>query len=458
MLSDSRGLAITCSDQGALDIYDQALTDLWNYRLNAPKVLKGALEKDPDFPMAHVVRGYIMSMLESVVVRPKMIASVEAARGHLAADAKRERLHTDALEGLATGNIDRACQSWENILAEFPHDLLALKMHHHTAFWTGRSYAIRNTVLGVYDAWEESIPGFSFVSAMMCFAHEECGDYATAEPYGRRAIEMNGDDLWAIHAVAHVLEMQGRLDDGIALLERDPNEWADRNPFQGHNWWHLALFALEKGDYDFVLKTYDERVITSNTEFFLDIQNGASLLKRLELLGVNVGDRWQSLADYAEQQIGDHVLSFTDLHSFMTLATLGKTEITQRYIDSLHNFATQPNNYCASITEPLVIPICEGIAAYESGDHEAAVSKLWPLRDRWAGIGGSHAQRDIFTQILIDAAINAGQLHRARSLLAQRTTLRSNSKGSLEKYASVLEHLGLAEKAEHARRQASSIH
>ena len=458
MLHDARGLRITCANQQALDIYDQALTDLWNYRINAPKVLKGAFEHDPEFPMAHIARGYVMSMLESVVVRPKMLAGVGAAREKLAADATRERLHCDALEGLATGNIDSACSSWENILCEFPHDLLALKMHHHTAFWTGRSYAIRNTVLGVYDAWEESIPGFSFVSAMMCFAHEECGDYETAEPYGRRAIEMNGDDLWAIHAVAHVLEMQGRLDDGIRLIERDPDEWADRNPFQGHNWWHLALFSLEKGDFDTVLKIYDERIVTANTEFFLDIQNGASMLKRLELLGVDVGDRWQDLAEYAERQIDDHVLSFTDLHSFMTLAALGKQDVAARYIASLHEFAKSENNYCASITEPLVIPICEGVAAYESGDYDTAVEKLWPLRNKWAGIGGSHAQRDIFTQILIDAALNAGQLHRARNLLAQRVTLRSNSKGSWEKYADVLSRLNLDDKAADARRQADNVH
>jgi len=58
MLCDSRGLPITCSNAEALEIYDSALTDLWNYRMAAPKVLKGALELAPDFPMALIVRGY----------------------------------------------------------------------------------------------------------------------------------------------------------------------------------------------------------------------------------------------------------------------------------------------------------------------------------------------------------------------------------------------------------------
>ena len=457
MLTDSRGLQITCSSQTALDGYESALLDLWNYRIKAPKTLKAALEHDGDFAMGHILRGYIMSMLESVIVRPKMLESVAHAREQLDEDSVRERLHADALEGLATGNINGACEAWESILASFPHDLLALKMHHHVSFWTGRSYVIRNTVMGVFDAWDESMAGFSFVLGMMCFGLEECGDYAQAEPYGRRAIDMNGDDLWAIHSVAHVLEMQGRLDEGITLIDRDPQLWADRNPFQGHNWWHLALFALEKGDYDFVLKTYDELIITSNTEFFLDIQNGASLLKRLELLGVNVGSRWDGLAEYAEKQIGDHVLSFTDLHSCLTLAVTSNDDAVERYLASLRTFAATPNNYSASITSRLIIPMCEGMIAFEKGDFDEAVRLLWPLRDNWTDIGGSHAQRDLFAQILLDATIGAKRYDMAQTLLSQRLTLRPKSVGGWQKYAQVLQAAGDTDKANVAALRAQCI-
>ncbi|MDA0822313.1 MAG: hypothetical protein O3C28_07805 [Proteobacteria bacterium] len=457
MLTDSRGLDITCANQQALAIYESSLLDLWNYRLRAPKILKTVFEHDPEFPMAHIVRGYILSMLESTVVRPKMLDSVVQARQSLDGSATRERLHADALEGLATGDINHACACWESILVNYPHDLLALKMHHHTSFWTGRSYVIRNTVTGVFDAWDVSIPGYSFVLGMMCFGFEECGDYARAEPYGRRAIDMNGDDLWAIHSVAHVLEMQGRLDDGIALLNRDPEQWADRNPFQGHNWWHLALFALEKGDYDFVLKIYDERVITSNTEFFLDIQNGASLLKRLELQGVNVGTRWDGLTEYAEKQIGDHVLSFTDLHTCLALAAKGKSDVLNQYLNSLHAFAETPNNYSASITKPIIIPMCEGLIAFESGNFELAVERLWPLREQWTAIGGSHAQRDVFTQVLIAAALGAKRYRYAQTLLSQRLTLRPQSFGGWTKYAEVLNALGRKGEAERALLRAQII-
>ena len=369
MPTDVRGLDITVTNVEALTEYDTVLTDLWNYRLAAPKNLKHVLELDPDFPMAHVVRGYIMSMLETVAVRPKMLASASHAREHLAADARRERLHCDALEGLATGNLERACAAWEAILADSPHDLLALKMHHHSTFWTGRSYVIRNTVAGVFDLWDESVPGYSFVLGMLAFALEECGDYAQAEAFGRRSIDLNPDDLWAIHSVAHVMEMQGRLDEGIALIDRPVEQWADRNPFQGHNWWHLALFALEKGAYDFTLDVYDNRILTANTEFFLDVQNGASLLKRLELLGVDVGDRWEPLAEYARKRVEDHVLAFTDLHSLMALASADDQETAQAYINALESFAHTPDNYSASLMADVVVPMCEGVLAFENEEY-----------------------------------------------------------------------------------------
>ncbi|MEM7543181.1 MAG: hypothetical protein AAF384_16580, partial [Pseudomonadota bacterium] len=251
---------------------------------------------------------------------------------------------------------------------------------------------------------------------------------------------------------------QGRLDEGITLLDRDPAEWADRNPFQGHNWWHLALFELEKGNHDRVLEIYDQLVITSNTEFFLDIQNGASLLKRLELQGVDVGERWDGLVEYAEKQIGDHVLSFTDLHSCVALAAVKNTDALERYVVSLESFAATPDNYSASITGDYVLPICKGVIAFENGEYEQAVEHLWPLRDQWSPIGGSHAQRDIFTQILIDATINAKQFDRAQTLLSQRLTIRPNSVGGWKKYAEVQNALGKAERASYASARAAGIH
>ena len=232
MLTDVRGLDITVTNAEALAEYDKVLTDLWNYSSAAPKNLKRVLELDPDFPMAQVVRGYIMSMLETVAVARKCWPMRHSPANILRLTPAANVCIVTHWEGLATGNLERACAAWEAILADYPYDLLALKMHHHSTFWTGRSYVIRNTVAGVFDLWDESIPGYSFVLGMLAFGLEECGDYAQAEAFGRQSIDLNPDDLWAIHSVAHVMEMQGRLDEGIAFIDRPVDQWADRNRFK----------------------------------------------------------------------------------------------------------------------------------------------------------------------------------------------------------------------------------
>ena len=134
-----------------------------------------------------------------------------------------------------------------------------------------------------------------------------------------------------------------------------------------------------------------------------------------------------------------------------------RSDVLDRYLASLRSFASTPDNYSASITDRIVIPMCEGVIAFENGDFEQAVECLWPLRDQWSPIGGSHAQRDIFTQILIDATIGAKQFSRARTLLSQRLTLRPQSVGSWNKYAQVQQALGNAERAKYAAARAATI-
>ena len=54
------------------------------------------------------------------------------------------------------------------------------------------------------------------------------------------------------------------------------------------------------------------------------------------------------------------------------------------------------------------------------GDFDRAVELMLPVRSRLKRIGGSHAQRDVFQQLFITAAIKGGRLRLARETLSER--------------------------------------
>jgi tetratricopeptide (TPR) repeat protein len=277
---------------------------------------------------------------------------------------------------------------------------------------------------------------------MEAFGLEETGHYSEAERRGRLAVELEPRDAWAQHAVAHVLEMQGRLEEGVSFLAQPYGSWDDRNPFRQHLWWHTALFPLELGQYDRVLELYDRAIRSEPSEFYLDIQNAVSLLFRLEWCGVDVGARWGELADVAEKHIDDHVLAFTDVHHMLALCRDGRLPKARELLTSLRAFAPTPENGTAATMEPAAIPVAEAILAYAAGEYGTAVDRLVASRYRWPVVGASHAQRDLFTLLLIAAAEKSGRAVLARALLAERVELKPHSVASWLRYADALEELG----------------
>jgi hypothetical protein len=149
MQADSRGLALTTSNEVAAKHVDQAVSDYLDYRVTASGHVKAALDADPGFALAQCFRGYFLLMLENRAVLPKVQQTLDGIRPNLGAITRRERLHASALEAWAAGDIMKACFHWEEILADYPLDLLALKLHHTMAFYTGRSQVMRSVVASV---------------------------------------------------------------------------------------------------------------------------------------------------------------------------------------------------------------------------------------------------------------------------------------------------------------------
>jgi hypothetical protein len=279
---------------------------------------------------------------------------------------------------------------------------------------------------------------------MHAFGLEESGAYEQAERTGRRAVEINAGDAWAVHAVAHVMEMQGRLEEGVAWTSDTEAGWRGCNNFGFHVWWHRALFLLELGRHDAVLDLYDRSIRAESTEEYLDIVNATALLWRLEDEGVDVGRRWDELADRAEGRTRDHLLAFVDAHFMMALAAGNRADAAKTMLQSM---AAAPAGTEQAVFREVGAPLCEAILAYRAKDYARAADLLLPVRYGIRRLGGSHAQRDVFARMLIESAIRSGRLKLARALLAERGAAKPNSTWTARRYAHVLDAIGAHERS-----------
>jgi tetratricopeptide (TPR) repeat protein len=296
-LRDFHNLPITTDSDVAAEAFNRTIASYLKYRIDTPDHLKATQEADPEFALAHCCRGYftLLTYKQANVAAAKQ--AHQAASETLQGASAREHAHVTALGNWMAGDLDRTIAIWEEILADHPTDVLAMRLAHFNNFWLdGRKQCVKS-IERIERHWDASLPGYGTLSRS-AFAHEECGDYETAERHGRAAIEIDAADVWATHAVAHVFEMQGRRDEGIAWLGQLEPNWTSAHNIVHHLWWHRALLHLEQSEIDAVLDLYDRHfrnlaapLVVAQPDLYIDIQNAASMLFRLERHGVDVGDR-----------------------------------------------------------------------------------------------------------------------------------------------------------------------
>ena len=459
MHRDQHGIEMTAASAEAVRHFDATILHFLGVRNDTGDRLKAAFQADPDMPMAHIARGCFMKLFCSAALEAKARDSLaQAERLTAAGGTDREKRHVAALGAWCGGDIAGATDIWNDILLDYPRDVLALRLGHFTHFYMGDSAGMRDAVQRVLPYWSEAHPAYGFVLGMSAFGFEETAHYGAAERDGRRAVELNPRDIWATHAVAHVMEMQGRWPDGVAWLgDLSPN-WAECNNFRYHAWWHKCLFHMEAGQPEEALLLYDKEVrADTESDDYLDLSNAIALLWRLDELGADTGDRWAELADKSEGKIGDHFFAFHDAHYMIALGKDGRFAKARELLRSMKDAARRTDTTEAAVFSEVGLPLCRAILAIADGDHATGLSLLAPIRREIYRIGGSHAQRDLFVRMLVSAALAAGAYRYARAVLAERTALRPESAWAWERTADAVDGMGDAPAAAAARARAAEV-
>lgn len=414
----------TGADAKAIAAYEIAVYNVAAHRPAAPEALASALAADPGFIAAHALKGFGSVLLGRAEMLPAARNAASLARDSLDArgGTPSERALVEALEHAVKGNLLAAAARLDARLTEEPRDFLVVKLAHALRFMGGDGHGMLASTSAVLGAWSPSTPGYGFLLGCHAFGLEEAGQYAAAESIGLQAVRHEPWDAWALHAIAHVYEMEDRTTEGIDWLGQHRPIWAKCNNFAFHMAWHLAIFHLAQGRHDLALALYDKEVRPTPTDDFRDVANAVSLLWRLRQEEIDVGDRWSELHTIAMNRRQDTTLIFASLHHLFTHLAVGDQTGAQDLLDAISDRAAA----CMGDQSHVAAEIGQHLAhiVVRAHSNTSLRQEFSGLANRLAQLGGSHAQRDVFLRTLAMVSAESGDYISAEGILAFRRQLK----------------------------------
>jgi hypothetical protein len=423
-IKDDLGLAHSGASASSLAHYRRALHQFACYIEDPLASVEAALAESPDFVMAHALKAYLHLLGTEPAAIPVAADCLATAR-KLPANA-RERGHLAAIGQMLDDQWHRAGRTLEDVAIDHPRDSLALQAGHLCDFYVGNSRLLRDRIARALPAWSPSMPGYHAILGMHAFGLEEMADYARAEAQGRTAVELEPRNGWAWHAVAHVMEMQCRTRDGIDWLRAGSDVWSADSFFKVHLWWHLALYHLELGEIDEVLALFDGPIHGERSPVVLDMIDASAMLWRLHLRGINVGQRWATVADGWQPIATAGNYAFNDVHAVMAFVGAQRPDSVAAVLETQQR-VLQGKGDNAAFTRDVGQPLALAIKAFGQGRYDECVRLIRDIRGIAHRFGGSHAQRDLLDLTLIEAALRSGQQALATALCAERLTTRGHS-------------------------------
>ena len=398
-------LDVTTDSSAAIAAIDHFVDQALSYGNAAEAAILRAIAADPTCAIAHAYAAAYYLSHECKAGWQQATPYLQAAQRYAPQTSLREQLYIQAIAAWADGEIDRAIAYHEAIAVQFPQDLISVQQGQYHYFYQGDKAGLLHIAEAVLPANREN----PYLQGMMAFGLEQCHRLEEAERWGRQATEMNRYNPWAHHAVAHVLETQARFEEGITWMERLADTWELCNSMlYTHNWWHVALYHVQRQDFQTVLELYDRQVWgRAQTSSPKDQVGAIALLLRLELRGVDVGDRWRSLAHSLLPRIHEHALPFQDLHYIYALVRAGKADCAQDMLLSLEAHAQTCTPPLQQAWANVALPAARGMVAHAQANWQQAIAHLKPVLPKLWAIGGSHAQRQLFDQIYLNAVQQA---------------------------------------------------
>jgi len=321
---DLTGLPLTCCSDEALEWYNKALVAHVSYQENPVLFVTRALELDESLLLGHCLLGVhrLLQMMPpsdaAVTVHIDAVKRLSSGGDKL---MDRERRHVKAFLVHASGDLPKANEILVDLLVEYPLDALAVRVLQRSYTMLGEMVRMRGFLAGILPHWTEEMQLYPAILAFYAFSLEENNQRTKGEELARKALALNRHTPFAAHAMTHIIEEERDAEVGVEFLTSTREDWSSSS-YGTHLTWHLTLHYLDLGDIDTVLREFDTVIYENSTpDNMLALVDGTSLLWRLDLLGIDPGEkRWERLTESCAKLVGNHGLAWYDTHLMMALA------------------------------------------------------------------------------------------------------------------------------------------
>jgi tetratricopeptide (TPR) repeat protein len=424
--TDRYGLALTTSSAKAADLYSRGLDHSLAAEAQAEECFAAAREEDPGFALAHIAEARMLQFRGRPV---EARTAATRARELAAPGTRREQQHIDCIATAIDGDSAGALAKLRDHMREFPLDAFVLSQACGVYGLIGFSGRLERNEeqLALLEPLAASYGDDWWFLSQIAFAYNELFRHEEARAAVERSLtgyERNGH---ASHAVAHIAYETGDAAAGAEFLREWLVGYDPAHQLYGHNHWHLALFELAAGNVERVLKLYDSvlRPSVSTSAALGTIADAAALLWRCTLTERPPGElAWAEVADFASRAFPRAGMVWADAHCMIAWCATNDQPRLTTLIGQLRDRFSGGKIYAG----PMLLTLAEGYSAFAAGEWDLAANLFETAAPEVIRLGGSHAQRDVFEETLIEANIRAGRVERAKRLLAGRLERRPNGR------------------------------
>ena len=425
-MEDRFGLPLTTNVPTAAEQCVEGMDLLLENNYGPEERFQHALEADEGLALAHALAAYMWITRGQAQQARQSAAQAQAlAKGV----SHRESRIIEAMTLWVNGKGPQAIPLAREHLAEYPRDVIMARVAQRLYMLGCNGSGVPDFpvhLLGMVRTIEKANCGEWAFLGLSSFAHHEMGLLDESLRLAEKSLQLRPSNAVAAHSTAHVFFERGDHADGNDFLGSWLPGFDKRAPYRVHLSWHQALFELATGRYQSASELYETDIRPAVIEKRVTALNdSASLMWRMQMYGgASAPFPWPEVSDLAAPAAAGPGPAFRDAHAALAFAGGGDDASMDRLIDRLLHAGEAGDQLAQEVT----LPLARGIGAFANGDYAEAVTQMEPIFPQLARIGGSHAQREVFEDTILEAFLRAKEYDKAENMLSTRLNTRGSTR------------------------------